>query len=618
MPLFIDRLPFVSWTARCLFLALACVPAPLRAAHPPPATITESATLITLANGRLTLTLNRASGNLTSLRYRKAGGDVELGNGREGMYFDANASGGYFHPTQGAECRVLSKGPEAVEVALTSKSSRFPFTTEVHYVLPRGASGFYASVAYRHGPGMARAGLGQTRFVIKGPAATRLFTHHVIDSRRKGPIPTARKAEKVQDATYRLADGTVYTKYDNCVYEADHRVHGAAGHGLGLWMIYPSNEFLGGGPLKQNLTVHMDDAMRFHVVLGMLLSGHFGSGGLRFAAGEPWTKVFGPLFVYVNEGTSVDALWTDARRRAAAESAQWPYPWLKHPDYPLQRGTVRGRIRLAGDRSAGGAWAILAPPGESWTQATKGYQFWTRVDATGRFVLEKVRPGRYTLFGSGANQFEDYRRDKVEVRAGKVTDLGELTWKPLTHGRTLWQIGVADRSSGEFKGGEDYRHYGNFLRYPKEFPDDVTFVVGKSKESTDWNFTQWSWYSKRPYWTIRFDLAAAQKGEAMLTLGFASVHPPRGRRSKLQVKVNGKEVGVVRLAKSGTAGYRSGRQDSTYNIVYLPFDAGLLRKGANEITLGHAEAVPFSAPEGKRRRAFGQVMYDAIRLEVAP
>jgi rhamnogalacturonan endolyase len=503
-----------------------------------------------------------------------------------------------------------------VEVALAGKpSSRFPFRTTVHYLLPRGENGFFAWVVYQHDRGMAATGLGQTRFVIKGVPRTRLFTHHVVDDRRMGPVPTAKIEEKVQDATYRLEGGLVYTKYDNCVYEADHHLHGVTGNGLGLWMIYPSNEFLGGGPIKQNLTVHME-AMNHHVVLGMLQSGHFGSGGLRFAEGERWTKVFGPLFVYVNKGASTDALWQDASKRARTERARWPYPWLKHPSYPLQRGIVTGRVRLTDGGSTSGAWTILAPPGEDWTRSSKGYHFWTRLDGMGRFSLTGVRPGRYTLFVSGANQFEDFRRDGVEVKAGKATALGNLPWKTIKHGRTLWQIGVADRSSREFRGGDNYRHYGNFLRYPKEFPDDVTFIVGKSKEDRDWNFAQWSWYSKRPFWTIRFDLAEAPGGKATLTIGFASVHPSRGPRSNLQVKVNGKEVATVRLPKSGTAGYRSGSQDSTCNVVYLPFDAGLLRKGANEITLGHAEALPFSAPLGKRRRIFGQVMYDSLRLEI--
>jgi rhamnogalacturonan endolyase len=61
------------------------------------------------------------------------------------------------------------------------------------------------------------------------------------------------------------------------------------------------------------------------------------------------------------------------------------------------------------------------------------------------------------------------------------------------------------------------------------------------------------------------------------------------------------------------AGYRSGSQDSVYSVVYVTFDAALLKQGTNRITLGHAEAELYSAD---RRGVPGEVMYDAIRLEV--
>ena len=594
----------------CLLLSLALAPA--AAAETDAATATENDKEIVLDNGRLTLTLTKKRGDLTSIRCQKDGKDVELSNRKDGMYFDADG-GGHFVPTAGGDCRVARNGPDAAEAVITSKAtSKFPFDTEVHYVLPHGESGFYAYVVYGRGPGMAAAGLGQTRFVVKGVPGTAVFTHHVVDDQRQGPFPTAKTVRTLQDATYLLEDGTVYTKYDNSAYLADHHVHGMAGHGLGLWMIFASNEFVGGGPIKQELTVHKDN-----VVLGMLQGGHFGSGGLQFKAGEEWAKLFGPLFVYVNQGPSVDALWDDARKRADAEVARWPYAWLEHKEYPRERGRVSGQVRLTDGGDTKEAWVVLAPPGEDWTQSSKGYDFWTRAGGDGKFTVTGVRPGRYTLFVSGANQFEDFRREGVEVQPGKETDLGELKWEPIRHGERLWQIGVADRTSAEFKGGDNYRHYGNFLRYPKEFPDDVTFVVGKSKEADDWNFAQWSWYNKKPYWTIQFDLDSAPKGKATLTLGFASAQPPRGGHTNLQVKVNGQEVSVVRLAKSGTAGYRSGCQDSKYNVVAVPFDAGLLHRGSNEITLGHAEAAPFPGP-GDRKPPLGEVMYDALRLEVEP
>ncbi|HVS35817.1 MAG TPA: polysaccharide lyase family protein [Gemmataceae bacterium] len=474
----------------------------------------------------------------------------------------------------------------------------------------RGDSGFYLYAVYRHGPDMAAGGVGETRFVIKGVPGTDLFTHHVVDDQRKAPYPTSPVKSQVQDATWLLEDGSYYTKYDNSAYLADHHVHGMAGHGVGLWMIFPSNEWIGGGPFKQELTVHKENTL-----LAMLVGGHFGAGGLRFADGEPWEKVYGPVFVYMNNGKSIDAMWDDAKKRAGVEAAKWPYEWLESKEYPRERGVVAGSIRLTDGGSTKDAWVILSPPGEDWTQVLKAYDFWMRADADGRFKLAKVRPGKYTLRVIGGDQFEEFHKDDVTVAAGKDTDLGELKWEPIKRGRRLWQIGVADRSSHEFKGGDDFCHYDNFLRYTKAFPDDVTFVVGKSKEAEDWGFAQWSIYSKKPVWTIQFDLPEAQKGKATLTIGFTSANPPNGRTTNLRVTVNGKDVDVIHLPKTGTAGYRSGSSDSPYHVVYVQFDAGLLTKGGNEITLGHIEATPAAERKGG---VPGEVMYDAIRLEVDP
>jgi rhamnogalacturonan endolyase len=191
-----------------------------------------------------------------------------------------------------------------------------------------------------------------------------------------------------------------------------------------------------------------------------------------------------------------------------------------------------------------------------------------------------------------------------------------VDWKPVTHGRTLWQIGSPDRSSAEFHAGSDVRHWANYMRYPAEFPDDVTFTIGKSHEASDWNFAQWTWYSKKPYWAIDFDLPKSLAGKATLTLGFASANPVQGHHTNLQVKVNGTLVDTVHLVKAGAAAYRSGGVDSLYQLSYVTFDAALLKAGRNEITLGHAEAQPFPSRDEQMRGQVGEVMYDAIRLEV--
>jgi len=541
---------------------------------------------------------------------------------KEGMYLDDNGGpeeepenttgprpkAGYEHPLNHCTCRVIKSGPDAAEVELKSGPGEwFPFNTGVHYVLQRGQSGFYAYVVYSHSAGMPAGGIGQTRFAIKGVQGTELFTNHVVDDNRLGPFPNSPVVQTVQDATYRLADGTIYTKYNNSAFTCDYVAHGMVGHGTGLWMVWPSTEFLNGGPLRQDLTVHENN-----VLLAMFQGGHFGAGSIRVTGGEAWSKLYGPVFIYVNHGSSVESMWADAKARAAKERAQWPYAWLKNDEYPLERGTVSGQVELAGGGSTKDAWVVLAPPdGKDWTMSAKGYMFYTKADSDGHFVIPNVRPGTYTLFVSGANQFEDFRKEDVTVGPQSATDLGVLEWTPVTHGHTLWQIGVADRSSSEFKGGDDVRHYGNFLRYPAEFPDDVTFTIGKSHEKTDWNFAQWTWYSRKPDWTILFDLPRPQTGKATLTIGLASAQV-----TGLAIKVNGQQVADLKPPKSGAAGYRSGGQDSLYQVEYVEFDGSLLHPGANQITLGLRHAMPFSAPIEQRGKFFGEVMYDAIRLEV--
>jgi rhamnogalacturonan endolyase len=380
-----------------------------------------------------------------------------------------------------------------------------------------------------------------------------------------------------------------------------------AGNGVGLWMILPGREYIDGGPLRQELTVHMDN-----VLLWMFQGTHFGAGAINLKAGQKWSLFYGPAFVYFNQGSSIDALWQDARIRAVSEETRWPYNFVNNPDYPLSRGTVIGQVKLGNGDSTKGAWAVLAPPGtKDWCQSSGGYTFWTRTDDSGHFVIPKVRPGSYTLFVSGANQFVDYRQDAIQVGPGKIIDLGTLTWKPVINGRTLWQIGVADRSTREFKNGDDVRHYDNFIRYAREFPDDVTFTIGKSEIDKDWNFAQWGWYHKNPYWTIRFDEPKTLSGRATLTIGVCS-----SSDRHLQVKANGREIGVLNLPKTGTAPYRSGGQDSEYHVYTLRFDATWLKAGTNEITLGIEGAVPFANPDEARPARIGAVMYDAIRLEV--
>jgi rhamnogalacturonan endolyase len=628
---------------------LMAASSPAFAADSPPATVTDTGTTFVLDNGLISLTLAKKgaqrgdgqparNGEGLSIKFKANGQETELSNRNRAFYFDIG--GDRIYPVANADGQILNPGPDLAEVAYIAEPGDLPFHVELHVVMPRGEHGFYLYAVYRHDATMPAGSISETRFVLVGAPGTAIFTNHVVDDDRKGPFTTSTMVRQLENVTTLREDGGIYTKYNNAAYNFDHHVHGLAGHGFGMWMIIPSNEAIGGGPFKQELTVQMDNTL-----LAMLVGRDFSTRGLRFADGEIWSKLYGPVFVYFNQGGSVDALWTDAKNRAAAEIAKWPYAWLKNPDYPLDRGAVNGHLTMAdgaslppaplyrdaGDKfsltdGANGTWAILSPVNEAWAQVLKGYDYWAQVDAQGNFSIPNVRPGPYQLTFIGGNQFEELRlNNPVQISAG-LNNVGDIVWHPVRHGQTLWQIGIADRLAFEFKNGDNYRHFENFINYLKDFPNDVTFVVGQSKESQDWNFAQFAVYNKKPYWTIQFDEPQPLKGTATLTIGFTSVDPRNSgptdpttgeRLTDFQVKVNGKQISDVQLPRTGTAGYRSGSSDSNYSVVYLPFDASLLKAGANEITLGFANAQPAPA-DPLSIGVPAEVMYDALRLEVDP
>ncbi len=627
-----------------VFALLMCTS--LARADAPPVVVTEDDASVTLDNGLLRIAVEKATGRVKSFEANVRGAFVQLADPtkKNALYVDWNGTSDGTTEEQKAKApRAGYGGPGAKmnRVTITEKTDDaatvvinagptdfFAFNVQFNVRLARGERKLYAWVLYTHEPDMPGGEIGQTRLVFRAPAVTDLFTHHVVDDVRQNPIPTGKIIETVQDATSRYENGTVYTKYDNTAFTKDFIAHGMTGHGMGLWVLWPSVEFCNGGPLRQDLTVHTDG-----VLLAMFQSGHFGAPVIRVEAGERWTKLAGPVVFYVNEGTDTRAMWDDAVRETKSLQQAWPFQWLKHDDYPLERGVVRGKVKLSDGTSAKGAWAVLSPTDATdYSLSARGYQFWSRVDADGSFEIPRVRPGAYKLHVSGADQFIDFEKSPIDVKAG-ANDLGELTWTPIAHGTRLWQVGIADRSTEEFMDGDNPRNYETFLRYFKAFPNDVTFTIGKSDAKRDWYYAQWNWFNKTPRRTIRFDVDKPQSGTATLTVGISAREYANGQpttdvadRAKssgqLIVRLNGEQIAAFTGGKTGAAGYRSASQDSPYILETVTFDASKLKPGqANEITFEHGHSVPFPKDEAERlkaKRPRGSVMYDAIRLEVKP
>ena len=596
---------------------------------------------ITLDNGLVHVVVDKTSGAVTSFQQVGGAAPVELIAKGQSLYWDSNAElthpnpahpgpkKGYYRPAPGVTAvRLASSAPRQADIEVdTGPTAVYPFRVEYHFVMQDGLSGLYAYAVLRHAADLPAATLYQTRFVFRTAADDAVFNYWTVGRGKTIKIPRSGVVSKVTDATYLLQDGTVKTKYLNSVYFARTPAYGTIGvhddGSHGIFMIEPSGDYHNGGPSRQGQTVHDD------VLLRVVQDTHFGSSPVVLDTGEVWSKVYGPFLIYANRAKDPNALWDDVDRQLAAERAKWPYGFVTAPDYAKARGTVTGRVLLNGGAPKA-AQVILSDPNPdvAWTAQAKGYNYWAPVRADGSFTLTDVVPGRYTLYVDGADQPRDFVKTGVAV-AARTQDLGTLVWIPETHGRTLWQLGTFDRTAGEFREGDDARGYQMFARYPAAFPNDVDFTIGKSDPAKDWNYAQWSWYAKNPEWHLRF-ASGKQTGQATLTIGIASAQPAKGKLTHVHVALNGHEVGVIELPKTGTAGYRGGNQDSPYIVVTFPFDAGLIKAGANDVTFRHDDAHPFPPAETYAPSANasddddtppgvkgpGQVMYDAIKLEV--
>src|SRR5882672_8810516 len=126
-------------------------------------------------------------------------------------------------------------------------------------------------------------------------------------------------------------------KYDYSAVFSETPAYGwsSTKHLVGLWMINPSLEYLGGGPTKAELTGHLDvNPGGLPTLLNMWVGSHYGGTSLSVATNEQWTKVVGPFLLYCNLAAGHEALWHDALARAARETELWPYAWVNDPSYP--------------------------------------------------------------------------------------------------------------------------------------------------------------------------------------------------------------------------------------------------------------------------------------------
>jgi rhamnogalacturonan endolyase len=535
---------------------------------------------VKLSNGKISFIVGKADATIHTMTL---GGSPNLAG--RGAYFAVANSGGHDGwDVHNGVFKIERNTPDLAEISIGAQIGGATFTQ--YYVLKRGDQGFYASVLMQRKPGDPPEHNGQIRWSFY--LNNSLFNYQLVNDTQQGAIPDMQGAVRVQDATSRLPDGTVYTKYNYCDYLENNWVCGLCGSGAGSYgafIITPSTEFLQ-APTKQEITVHQGPIMhRF------LQSGHFEPRELSSPTiPEGWTKFCGPWMIYLNSGDSPKQIWADAKAQTAREKAQWPYAWMQHPNYPLQRGEVSGTLKLYdGKQSAANALMVLTAPKPDWQVQVLDYIFNTRADANGHFTLPHVRPGSYTLFAAVPGVTDQFRKDDITVTTNGKVDLGTLVFTPAYYSARLWQIGNADLRSDCFKLSDQPRQYG----LDKAVPADLTYTIGTSTPSQDWYYSQ----AKQGDWKINFNVDRTYGGEGVLTIGVAG----QTRDPKLQVLVNDNLVGTYSGGNS-SAEYRSAIQGSSYHETkIIRFPASDLRNGANTVTL---------------RLGGGAIMYDVVKLEI--
>jgi len=547
---------------------------------------------------------------------------------KRSFYHDWSASGGMMTV---ATLRIIKNTPDLVHFALIGAGTS-PYL-EDHYVMLKGESGIHPYVIIKGQFG------GEMRTLYR-------FDMHILDwtwtderiAQQKSYSFLQSISEKgnVGDETWRLPDGTIYSKYDYVVYYSESPMWGHFGHGFGAFFMPVSTESYAGGPLRQELAVHQDA-----LILNYLGGGHFGGGGT--AGGRTGEKIHGPWFLYINAGPDTNAIIADALKVAAEQQKEWPYQWMDEPLYPVKRTSVSGQLKVSHDRSAAYAYVILGQPGNPARGGGRGRGGAAPAaapDSAPAAVLDPAASAASTPALQVVSGQEVAPTDAASVRGargrggpntGAVADRASVLYtqagdyiysvkadadgkftlpyvRPGTYTLYAWQTqGPITQSlardnvvvSGDtldlgavdwdppyhpnllWQIGQADRLAGEFKfgdqprtsQWMLQVPADLTFTIGQSKERTDWYYAQ-----KTGTWTVKFNLDKIPAGNAYLTIAIA------GGGGSVTAAMNGTAVGSLSYGDDGSV-RRATNRSGVYKRNEYTFAASLLKPGENTLTL---------------------------------
>ena len=629
---------------------------------------------VTMANGIVSIHINKASAVIDQVNYtfNNSGSSQTLnvlagGNSGGQLYWEF---GGFGSGTDSYS--VVANTTDYAEVGMLF-SSASSGAVDIHFSMTRGSTGFYVTPIWIHRSIDGAMGMGECRDNIY---AGSIFNWMSVDAQRNKlmAVNSGNTAVGVQGAPVECSlwtSGIYAGRYeDKYKYSADYGLLrawgwssvGTGGKNIGLWDVPGSSEYTASGPMRRELTSHIGTT-----ILNTPHGAHYGfSSDSSWAAGEVWSKVCGPHFIYCNAITNTlsatnaaaQALYADALAQADAETGAWPYAWFTNSYYApaAGRGTVGGKIVIADsfnpNASASNLWVGVEQQPNPASTITydfqkwyKPYQFWVKTDANGNFTIPDVIAGaNYTLYAFGpgaAGTFQSQNQTggnppneldipaspfSVTVTGGATNNLGNVIWTPTRVGPTVFEIGYPDRTGGKFRHGDDWwvgdigpgptnpmPVWTKFLEYPFDFPSGLTYTVGSSRWTTDWNFCQPVVVDAAGNYngstsTINFNLPSAPGATASLYVALSSDF-----KGPLIVQVNGVNI----ASSTGYFPSYSGSSDNSdatiregihgnFSDNRITFAGSLLNAGANSITINMRKGGYFA----------NHAMYDYVRLEL--
>ena len=396
-----------------LFLALAISALALPAAEinptianpavTSPVAVTSDAKTFTLSNGIVTARILRHYGELDALIYR---GDDLLGHdqGRVGVWEqDPSAAAKVGGLTETVTIDPTANGGERAEISIKGITKGDPtagltpgspggaqggtinLDLEIRYAMGRGESGVHVYAIFSHPSAYGPLNVPESRYITR---LSQRFDWISVDADRNmlqcaptdwgtGVVVHAKEQRILSQGVYKNSVEHKYS-YNAVQYKIPAYGWSSTQDRVGVWFINPTIEYLSGGATKQELVCHYgDNGNPDPIILNYWRGTHYGGGAsANILAGESWTKVIGPIMIYVNSlekfatpskadldtlaatagnptvppawKANATALWQDALSQAAKEKAKWPYEWVDGVDYPHknERGTVTGQIVL--------------------------------------------------------------------------------------------------------------------------------------------------------------------------------------------------------------------------------------------------------------------------------